>query len=102
MVGMRHREIGIRIALGAQTRSVRAFVVREGTVLAIIGVSVGVAAGLAATRTLATMLYGNSARDPLTFGLAAAVLLAIAAVASWLPAHAATKVDPIHALRGDA
>jgi putative ABC transport system permease protein len=102
MVGMRHREIGIRIALGAQTRSVRAFVVREGTVLAIIGVSVGVAAGLAATRTLATMLYGISARDPLTFGLAAAVLLAIAAVASWLPAHAATKVDPIHALRGDA
>jgi putative ABC transport system permease protein len=101
MVGMRQREIGIRIALGAQARTVRAFVVREGTVLAIIGVSLGIAAGLAATRSLATMLYGISARDPLTFGLAAGALLAIAAVASWLPARAATRVDPIHALRGD-
>ena len=101
MVGLRQREIGIRIALGAQTRAVRAFVVREGTVLAIIGVSLGIAAGLAATRTLSTILYGISARDPVTFGLAAGALLAIAAVASWLPARAATKVDPIHALRGD-
>jgi putative ABC transport system permease protein len=62
----------------------------------------GTGAALAATRALGTLLYGISARDPLTFALAAAALLAIAAVASWLPARAATKVDPIHALRGDA
>ncbi len=101
MVGTRHREIGIRLALGAQIRSVRSLVVREGAVLAIGGVIVGLAAALAATRALTTLLYGVSARDPLTFGVAAAALLAIAMTATWLPARTATKIDPMQALRGD-
>jgi predicted permease len=102
MVGTRHREIGIRLALGAQVRSVRSLVLREGAVLALAGVLVGVAVALGATRTLSTLLYGVSVRDPLTFALAAAALLAIATTATWLPARTATKIDPMHALRGEA
>jgi predicted permease len=102
MVGTRHREIGIRLALGAQIRSVRSLVVREAAVLAVAGVIVGLGAALAATRTLSTLLYGVSARDPLTFAVAAAALLAIATTATWLPARTATRIDPMHALRGDA
>jgi predicted permease len=102
MVAMRQREIGIRIALGAQIRSVRSLIVREGALLAAAGVVVGFGAALAATRALSTLLYGISARDPVTFGLAGAALLAVATAATWLPARTATRIDPIHALRGDA
>ncbi len=102
MVGTRQREIGIRLALGAQLRSVRSLVVREGAGLALAGVIVGLAASLAATRVLSALLYGVSTRDPLTFGLAAGLLLAIATTATWLPARTATRIDPIQALRGDA
>ena len=102
MVGTRQREIGIRLALGAQLRSVRSLVVREGAVLAVAGVIAGLGASLAATRALSTLLFGVSARDPLTFGLAAAALLAIATTATWLPARTATRIDPMDALRGDA
>ena len=102
MVGTRHREIGIRLALGAQARSVRSLVLREGAVLALAGVLAGIAVALGATRTLSTLLYGVSVRDPLTFALAAAALLAIATTAAWLPARTATRIDPMHALRGDA
>ena len=101
MVGTRQREIGIRLALGAQLRSVRSLVVREGTVLAVAGVIVGLGASLAATRALSALLFGVSARDPLTFGLAAVALLAIATTATWLPARTATRIDPMDALRGD-
>jgi ABC-type antimicrobial peptide transport system permease subunit len=102
MVGTRHREIGIRLALGAQVRTVRSLVLREGAILAMAGVLVGTGAALGATRALSTLLYGVSVRDPLTFILAAATLLAIATTAAWLPARTATKIDPMHALRGDA
>jgi predicted permease len=102
MVGTRQREIGIRLALGAQIRSVRALVVREAAVLAVAGVIVGLAFGLAAARALTTLLYGVSARDPLTFGLASAALVAIATTATWLPARTATRIDPMHAMRGDS
>ena len=71
-VSRRQREIGIRLALGAQTSAVRALVVREGAVLAVAGVTVGLAGALAATRALGTLLFGVSARDPLTFALAGA------------------------------
>ncbi len=102
MVGTRQREIGIRLALGAQISSVRSLVIREGAVLAVAGVIVGLAAAVAATRALSSLLYSVSVRDPLTFGLVAAALLAIATIASWLPARTATRVDPVHALRGEA
>jgi putative ABC transport system permease protein len=101
MVGMRQREIGIRLALGAPTRSVGSLVVREGGVLAIAGIAIGIGVALAVTRALGSLLYGIGARDPLTFALAALSLLAIALAASWLPARAATRIDPIHALRGE-
>ena len=102
MVGTRQREIGIRLALGAQIRSVRALVVREAALLAVAGVIVGLGFGLAATRALTSLLYGINARDPLTFGLASAALLAIATTATWVPARSATRIDPMHAMRGDA
>jgi predicted permease len=101
MVGTRQREIGIRLALGAQIPAVRSLVVREAALLAAAGVVVGLGVALAATRALSTLLYGVSARDPLTFGLAAVALLAIATTATWLPARTATRIDPMHALRGD-
>jgi len=100
-VSRRQREMGIRIALGAQTGAVRSLVVREGGLLAIAGVAVGLAGALAATRVLGTLLFGVTARDPLTFALAAVTLIAMALIASWIPARAATRIDPIHVLRGD-
>ena len=101
-VSRRQREMGIRLALGAQTSAVRRLVVREGAMLAAIGVIVGVAGALIATRVLGTLLFDVPARDPLTFTIAAVVLVAISLAASWIPARAATKIDPIHALRGEA
>jgi putative ABC transport system permease protein len=101
-VSRRQREMGIRLALGAQTSAVRRLVVREGAMLAAIGVIVGVAGALIATRVLGTLLFDVPARDPLTFTTAAVVLVTIALAASWIPARAATKIDPIHALRGEA
>ena len=101
MVGTRQREIGIRLALGARLTTVRSLVVREAAVLAAAGVVVGLGASLAATRALSTLLYGVSTRDPVTFGLTAAALLAVGTTATWLPARAATRVDPMLALRGD-
>ena len=98
-VSRRRREMGIRLALGAQTGAVRALVVREGGLLAIAGVALGLTAALAATRALGTLLFGVTARDPITFALAAATLVAIALVASWIPARSATRIDPIQALR---
>jgi len=98
-VSRRQREMGIRLALGAQTSAVRALVVREGGLLAIAGVTVGLAGAVAATRALGTLLFGVTARDPLTFAFAAVTLIAIALIASWIPARAATRIDPIQALR---
>ncbi|HEY7059324.1 MAG TPA: FtsX-like permease family protein, partial [Vicinamibacterales bacterium] len=89
------------LALGAQIPAVRSLVVREAALLAAAGVVVGLGVALAATRALSTLLYGVSARDPLTFVLAAVALLAIATTATWLPARTATRIDPMHALRGD-
>ena len=100
-VSRRRREMGIRLALGAQTRSVRGLIVREGAVLATAGVAIGLAAAIAATRVLDTLLFGVSATDALTFTAGAAILLLVACVASWIPARAATRVDPIEALRGE-
>ena len=100
-VSRRQREMGIRLALGAPTSAVRALVVREGAAIAVVGALVGLAGAFAATRALGTLLYGITARDPMTFAVAAAVLIAIALLASWIPARTATRIDPIQALRGD-
>ena len=93
--------MGIRLALGAQIGSVRGLIVREGVVLAAAGVAIGLAAALAATRVLDTLLFGVSATDALTFTAGAGILLLVACVASWIPARSATRVDPMEALRGE-
>jgi predicted permease len=98
-VSRRTREMGIRMALGAPTRVVRSMIVRDGARLAAIGIAVGVAAALVATRSLQSLLFGVSATEPLVF-LAASILLAtVAILASWIPARTATKADPLQAVR---
>jgi predicted permease len=97
----RTREIGIRMALGAQHGQVLWMVLRESLVLAAVGIAVGLTVALAATRVLASMLFGLAATDPLTIAGASIVMTAVAALAGYLPARRATKVDPMVALRSE-
>lgn len=100
-VTLRRREIGVRIALGATAPEVSRMVARRGIVLAAIGVAIGLAAAMLVTRALHGLLYGVSPTDPLALAGTCAVLLAVAVVASWLPARRAAAVDPMEALRRD-
>jgi hypothetical protein len=101
IVTLRTRELGVRIALGAQPRSVAVMVTRQGLTLSAIGVVVGLALVVAVGRFLKSLLYGVAPTDPLTLGVATATLLAFALIASWLPARRAARVDPMEALRAD-
>jgi putative ABC transport system permease protein len=101
MVTQRSRELGLRIALGADTRAVLGLVLGKGARLALLGVAIGLAASLAVTRVMATMLFHVSATDPITFAAISLLLIGVALVASYLPARRATKVDPIVALRAE-
>lgn len=98
-VSQRAQEFGIRMALGADGADVRRLVLREGLKVALIGVTVGLALSLAATRLTTGFLYGVGANDPLTFVGVALLLTAVALLACYLPARRATKVDPMIALR---
>jgi putative ABC transport system permease protein len=100
-VGERRREIGVRIALGAEPSAVAAAVVLRGVRYAAIGVGVGLAGALAVTRVMRTLLFGVSATDPVTFVGLAVLLILIAALASYLPARQASTINPMEAMRAD-
>jgi putative ABC transport system permease protein len=100
-ITQRTQEIGIRIALGAQSSDVLKLVVGQGMKLALIGVLSGLAASLALTRLMKNLLFAVSATDPLTYIMIALLLTAVAFLACWVPARRATKVDPLTALRHD-
>jgi putative ABC transport system permease protein len=98
-VGQRTRELGIRMALGAAAPDVIGLVVRQGLVLIVVGVLIGIGGALAASRILASFLYGVSATDMMTFSVGAAVLTLVALAASYIPARRATSVDCMQTLR---
>ena len=100
-VSQRTREIGIRMALGAQPAELRQMFVRHGLLLAGIGAAIGLAVAAALTRLMSSLLFGVTALDPLTYAGVAAILIAAAALASYLPARRATAVDPVEALRAE-
>src|SRR5436190_3420573 len=100
-VAQRTRELGIRIALGAQRGDVLRLILRQGMTLVAAGVIFGIAASLGLTRLIASLLYGISASDPITFLLLSAALVFVAFIACWLPARRASAVDPIVALRAE-
>ncbi|HEU0368205.1 MAG TPA: FtsX-like permease family protein, partial [Candidatus Acidoferrum sp.] len=100
-VTQRTREIGMRIALGANSADVLRLILRQGLTTTLIGVAIGVAGSLATARTIQSLLFGVKPTDPLTFIAVAASLVAVAGLACYIPARRATKVDPMVALRYD-
>ena len=97
----RTQEIGIRMALGARRANVLTMVLKEGVMIGAMGLTLGIAAALALTRFLSGLLFGVSARDPITFVALPLGLLLVAVVATLIPAARAIRVNPIVALRGE-
>jgi putative ABC transport system permease protein len=100
-VQQRTQEIGIRLAMGAETGHVRRMVVFQGMRLALVGVLIGVGAAFGLTRLIATFLFGVRERDLAVFIAVPLVLILVSLVAVWLPARRATQIDPVIALRAE-
>jgi ABC-type antimicrobial peptide transport system permease subunit len=100
-VAQRTHEMGVRVALGAQMRDVVTLIVRDGLATSVVGLVIGALAALAGSRWLAPLLFKESARDPVVFGIVTVVLLLVSVAASWIPARRASGVDPQVALRTD-
>lgn len=100
-VTLRTRELGIRIALGAQRERVLRLVVRQGMALTLAGVAIGLISAYALSRAIASLLYGVAAADPLTFSAVTLLFLTVAGVASYVPARRAAAVDPVIAMRAE-
>ena len=98
-VAQRQREIGIRLALGAQQGDVLQMVLKHGATMALVGVAIGIGASFALTHLMASLLFGVSAHDPVTFTAVATLLIFVALLACYIPARRATRVDPMVALR---
>jgi len=98
-VAQRTRELGVRIALGAQPADVRLLVVRQAVTMTVVGAGVGAVAALALSSLLGKLLYGVGAADPPTYVAVAASLIVVSVAAAWLPARRATAIDPMVALR---
>jgi putative ABC transport system permease protein len=98
-VAQRTREIGLRVALGAQTGDVMRMVIRQGLALAGLGAAIGLGAAALAARLMKSLLFNVSAIDPATFTILPLSLLVVAVAACWIPARRAAKVDPMVALR---
>jgi putative ABC transport system permease protein len=99
LVSERASEIGIRMALGAERRTIVASVLREGLAYATGGIVIGVGGALLLTRVLETLLYGVTTFDPVTFGAVPALLVTVALLATWAPAYRAASVNPVKTLR---
>ena len=100
-VARRTREIGIRMALGARSAQVTRMVLRHGAVLALIGIAIGLAGGMALAATAGSLIYGVSVTDPLTFATVPVILLSVALLATAIPARRAARVDPNRTLRAE-
>lgn len=101
VVTQQTREMGIRLALGAEESRVSAMVLRQGGILAAMGIGIGLLGAFGLTRLMETLLFGVSTTDPLTFGAVPLLLAAVALLASWLPARRAARTDPVNALRAE-
>jgi ABC-type lipoprotein release transport system permease subunit len=100
-VGQRIRELGVRLALGAQSRDVRGLILGQGLKLAVLGMTIGALAGIGVNRVLSGLLVGISATDGWTWLIVPPLMLAAAFAACWLPARRASRVDPMEALRSE-
>jgi ABC-type antimicrobial peptide transport system permease subunit len=101
VAAMRTREIGVRMALGAQRREILALVVGQGMRPIAIGIGAGIAAAMVVTRFMTTLLFQVAPLDLMTFGLVTLILTVVALLACWIPARRATRVDPVTSLRAE-